>query len=145
MRMDRVIVGETRGGEMADWLLAANSGAEGSATTVHANSPRRALDKVLALALKSESIPGELQLRKEIAFTINLIVQIGFVDGRHVITAIEEISDTIAQTTGQIQTNTIFEFDPVRRMHVAKSRPSDGYIAALASRGVPINNAWFVA
>lgn len=143
MRMDRVIVGETRGGEMADWLLAANSGAEGSATTVHANSPRRALDKVLALALKSDSIPGELQLRKEIAFTISLIVQIGFVDGRHVIKTIEEISDTIAQTTGQIQTNTIFEFDPIRKAHVARSRPSDSYVASLESRGVPVNNAWF--
>lgn len=143
MRMDRVIVGETRGGEMADWLLAANSGAEGSATTVHANSPRRALDKILALATKSDSAPSEYQLRREIAVTIDLIVQINLVDGRHLITAIEEVSDTIAQATGQIQTNTIFAFDKTRGQHVAKARPSEELIAALAQHGVPVDNNWF--
>jgi pilus assembly protein CpaF len=143
MRMDRVIVGETRGGEMADWLLAANSGAEGSATTVHANSARRTLDKILALASKSESGASEGQLRREIASTIDLIVQISLVDGRHLITAIEEVSDTVSQATGAIQTNTIFEFDKVRGQHVAKGRPSDDFIASLAAHGVPVNNAWF--
>jgi pilus assembly protein CpaF len=143
MRMDRVIVGETRGSEMADWLLAANSGAEGSATTVHANSARRALDKILALASKSDSTSSEAQMRREIAQTIDLIVQISLVDGRHLITTIEEVSDTVAQSTGAIQTNTIFEFDRTRGQHIAKGRPSDDFISALASHGVPVNNAWF--
>lgn len=143
MRMDRVIVGETRGGEMADWLIAANSGAEGSATTVHANSPRRAIDKVLALASKSEDATSESQLRREIAATLDLIIQINLVDGRHLITAIEEVSDTVAQATGLIQTNTIFEFDRVQGRHVAKGRPSDDFIANLAHHGVPVNPSWF--
>lgn len=145
MRMDRVIVGETRGGEMADWLIAANSGAEGSATTVHANSPRRAIDKVLALASKSEDATSEAQLRREIAATLDLIVQINLVDGRHLITAIEEVSETVAQATGLIQTNTIFEFDRVQGRHVAKGRPSDDFIANLAHHGVPVNPSWFRA
>lgn len=143
MRMDRVIVGETRGGEMADWLLAANSGAEGSTTTVHANSPRRALDKILSLSTKSMSAPSEQQLRREIAVTVDLIVQIGLIDGRHLITAIEEVSETVSQATSQIQTSTIFEFDRVRGQHISKGRPSDEFIQALAMRGVPVNNNWF--
>jgi pilus assembly protein CpaF len=143
MRMDRVVVGEVRGGEMADWLLAANSGAEGSATTVHANSPRRALDKILALATKSETATSEAQLRREISATISLIVQVGLVENRHMVTAIEEISDTISQATGQIQTNTIFEFDRTRNKMIAKSRPSDEFIASLAAQGIPVNQSWF--
>jgi Flp pilus assembly CpaF family ATPase len=143
MRMDRVIVGETRGREMADWLLAANSGAEGSATTVHANSPRRTLDKMLSLATKAENAPSEPQLRREIAATVELIVQVGLVDGRHLITAIEEVSATVATNTGHIQTNTLFEYDRNLGQHVARNRPSEDFLAGLAERGVPVNNAWF--
>lgn len=143
MRMDRVIVGETRGAEMSDWLIAANSGAEGSATTVHANSPRRALDKILALASKSETATSESQLQKEIAATIDLIVQINLVAGRHLITAIEEISDTVAVATGQIQTNTIFEFDPVEGQHVPRGRPSDEFLGEMEAHDVTVDLSWF--
>lgn len=143
MRMDRVIVGETRGGEMSDWLLAANSGADGSATTVHANSPRRALDKILGLATKGEKTTSELQLRREIAHTISIIVQCGLVDHRHVILGIEEVSKTVSQASGQIQTNTLFEFDKSKGKMVAKSRPSDELLKSLASSGVEVNPNWF--
>jgi pilus assembly protein CpaF len=143
MRMDRVVVGETRGGEMSDWLLAANSGAEGSATTVHANTPRRALDKMLALATKSETATSEAQLRREIASTVSLIVQCGLIDNRHVITAIEEISDTISSATGQIQTNTLFEWDRALNRMVPRNRPSDDFIASLTQQGIPVNQSWF--
>jgi pilus assembly protein CpaF len=143
MRMDRVIVGETRGAEMAEWLLAANSGAEGSATTVHANSARRALDKILSLATKSHTATSEKQLRREIAATINIIVQVGLVDGRHVVTEIEEISDTISATNEQIQTNKIFEYDRTLLKHVVRMRPSDEFINQLNERGVSLNRAWF--
>lgn len=143
MRMDRVVVGETRGGEMSDWLLAANSGAEGSATTVHANTPRRALDKMLALATKSETATSEAQLRREIASTVSLIVQCGLIDNRHVITAVEEISDTISSATGQIQTNTLFEWDRTLNRMVPRNRPSDDFISSLTQQGIPVNQSWF--
>lgn len=39
MRPDRIAVGEVRGGEVADLLAALNTGHDGSAGTVHANSP----------------------------------------------------------------------------------------------------------
>lgn len=39
MRPDRIVVGEVRGGEVVDLLAALNTGHEGGAGTVHANSP----------------------------------------------------------------------------------------------------------
>jgi pilus assembly protein CpaF len=41
MRPDRVVVGEVRGAEVVDLLAALNTGHEGGAATVHANSRRR--------------------------------------------------------------------------------------------------------
>lgn len=143
MRMDRVIVGETRGAELSEWLIAANSGAEGSATTIHAETPRRTLDKMLSLASKAYGSVSEDQLRREIAATVDIIVQVSLVDNRHIVTAVEEVSNTIANQTGQIQTNTIFAFDRSYGAHVVKGRPSDGFIASLAAQGIPISQTWF--
>ena len=143
MRMDRIIVGECRGAEIAEWLIAANSGAEGSATTVHADNPRRALDKILALATKSPTAGSEMTLRREIAATIDIIIQAGLIDGRHVITHIEEISNSVRQDTGVIATTTLFQFDRTKGTHVVSARPSDDLVNTLRQRGVPINPEWF--
>jgi pilus assembly protein CpaF len=143
MRMDRIIVGECRGAEVAEWLIAANSGAEGSATTIHADNPRRALDKILSLATKSPTAGSEMTLRREIAATVDIVVQAGLVDGRHVVTHIEEVSNVVRQDTGVIATTTLFEFNRARGVHEAKARPSDEMVNTLRQRGVPINPAWF--
>ena len=143
MRADRVIVGEVRGSEMAEWLIAANSGAEGSMTTVHANSPRRCLDKILTLATKSLTSTSEAQLRREIAATVDIIVQVGLVDGRHIVTNIEEVSETVVGATGAIQSSPLFEYDRDLGRHVSKGRPSEDLISSLASHGVNVNPAWF--
>src|SRR5205823_15087541 len=54
MRPDRIVVGEVRGAEALDMLMALNTGHEGSLTTVHANSPEDALRRVATPAL----LPG---------------------------------------------------------------------------------------
>ena len=41
MRPDRIIVGESRGGEVLDMLQAMNTGHDGSMSTVHANNHSR--------------------------------------------------------------------------------------------------------
>jgi len=46
MRPDRIVIGECRGGEVLDMLMAMNTGHEGSMTTVHANTPRDALSRI---------------------------------------------------------------------------------------------------
>ena len=51
MRPDRLVVGEVRGAEVADLLAAMNTGHHGSATTVHANSARDAVTRLVGMAL----------------------------------------------------------------------------------------------
>lgn len=51
MRPDRLIVGEVRGREVIDLLTALNTGHEGGAATVHANSAADAPARIAALAL----------------------------------------------------------------------------------------------
>ncbi len=51
MRPDRIVVGEARGAELVDLLAAMNTGHEGCAATVHANSPLDVPARLEALAL----------------------------------------------------------------------------------------------
>ena len=51
MRPDRIIVGESRGGEALDMLQAMNTGHDGSMTTLHANSPRDALRRIETMVM----------------------------------------------------------------------------------------------
>ena len=53
MRPDRIVVGEVRGAETLDMLQAMNTGHEGSLTTIHANSPRDALNRLETMVLMS--------------------------------------------------------------------------------------------
>lgn len=50
MRPDRIVVGEVRGAEVADLLAALNTGHDGGAGTVHANSPAEVPARLEALA-----------------------------------------------------------------------------------------------
>lgn len=143
MRMDRVIVGECRGPEFAEWLVAANSGAEGSMTTLHANDPRQALAKMLSLALKGGTQASERVIQRDIASTVDLIVQASPVDRKHVITSIVEVSSTVGEGGGVIQTNPLFEYERQTNMHRVVGQPSDTMKAWFAQRGVPVNQAWF--
>ena len=50
MRPDRIVVGEARGSEVCDFLTALNTGHDGGAGTVHANSPAELPARMEALA-----------------------------------------------------------------------------------------------
>jgi len=51
MRPDRIVIGEVRGAEALDLLTALNTGHDGALSTVHANSPADALNRLETLAL----------------------------------------------------------------------------------------------
>lgn len=142
MRMDRVIVGECRGAEAAEFLVAANSGAEGSMTTIHADNPRRALDKMLSLATKSPTAASEQTLVREIAQSVDIIVQASLVDGRHVVTHIEEISRTVTGG-GLIATQPLWTYNRATGQHQTQQRPTEELAATMAQRGVPVDPSWF--
>jgi type IV secretion system protein VirB11 len=69
---DRIIIGETRGPEILDIMSAWNTGHEGGAATIHANtaSPRDALERVEDLLLQANLT----NMQRVIGKTINLVV-----------------------------------------------------------------------
>ncbi len=76
MRPHRIVIGEVRGAEALDMLLALNSGHEGSLGTIHANTPTDALTKLVTLArMAPEQLPPPV-LREMVAATIELVVQL---------------------------------------------------------------------
>jgi pilus assembly protein CpaF len=76
MRPDRIIVGECRGAETLEMLQVMNTGHEGALTTIHANSTREALTRMeLLIGLAGIDIPV-WAIRKLIASSINLLVQV---------------------------------------------------------------------
>jgi pilus assembly protein CpaF len=76
MRPTRIIVGEVRGAEALDMLLAMNTGHEGSLTTIHGNSPRDALDRLATLAMMAGERLGSEELARMVSRTIELVVQL---------------------------------------------------------------------
>jgi pilus assembly protein CpaF len=76
MRPDRIIVGESRGGEVFDLLQAMNTGHEGSMTSVHANSPGEALLRLENLYLLSGYDLPLKALRFQISTALDFIIQV---------------------------------------------------------------------
>jgi pilus assembly protein CpaF len=74
MRPDRIVVGEVRGAEALDMLMALNTGHEGSLTTVHANSPPDALRRVETLALMAGVGLPHSAVREQLASALQLVV-----------------------------------------------------------------------
>lgn len=73
MRPDRIIVGEVRGPETLDMLLALNSGAVGM-TSVHANSAREAIRKLTTLPLLAGENLDRRFVASAVASCVDLVV-----------------------------------------------------------------------
>lgn len=92
MRPDRIIVGEVRGKEAFDMLQAMNTGHEGSLTTLHANSPIDALNRLETMVLMSGIEIPIKAIREYIENAIDLIVNVERLsDGRRKVTSISEV------------------------------------------------------
>ena len=74
MRPDRIVVGETRGGECLDMLQAMNTGHDGSLSTAHSNSPRDTLSRLETMVLMSGTTLPSRAIREQISSAIDLIV-----------------------------------------------------------------------
>jgi pilus assembly protein CpaF len=90
MRPDRIYLGEVRGSDVLDLLLALNTGHEGSGGTIHANSPRDVPNRVAALAM-TLGIPREGALAL-FASSIELIIHL---DGKRQGNRISSISQVV--------------------------------------------------
>lgn len=93
MRPDRIIVGETRGGEAYDMIQAMNTGHEGSMTTIHANSPRDALMRLESMINIGVPTMSSLAVKQRMSSALDLIVMVARMDdGSRKITHITEIN-----------------------------------------------------
>jgi type IV secretion system protein VirB11 len=88
LRPDRIILGELRGREAFSFLRAVNTGHPGSITTVHADSPRGALDQIALMALQSGLSLGWAEVAAYVRQVVDVVVQLGRRDGRRVVTGI---------------------------------------------------------
>ncbi len=92
MRPDRIIVGEVRGGEALDLLLAMNTGHDGSMATVHANGPADAVRRLETMALMGGLDIPHQAVRESIAGAIHVVVhQQRWPDGRRRVTDIATV------------------------------------------------------
>lgn len=105
MRTDLLIIGESRGAEFKEFITAANSGMEGSMTTLHANNPKMALQKMTQFVMEAQPQPVRT-INKSIATSIDIIVQLSkSPTGKYKCTAIEEISEILgADESAEIAT-----------------------------------------
>lgn len=89
MRPDRIILGELRGPEALTFLRAVNTGHPGSITTIHADSPKRAVEQLALLILQAGTKLSRQDVQDYVRASIDVFVQLGRLDGARVITSVE--------------------------------------------------------
>ncbi|MET4047746.1 MULTISPECIES: TadA family conjugal transfer-associated ATPase [unclassified Rhodococcus (in: high G+C Gram-positive bacteria)] len=99
MRPDRLVVGEVRGAEVVDLLTALNTGHDGGAGTIHANSPAEVPARLEALAALGGLDRAALHSQLAAAVQVVLHVHRSF-DGRR---RLREIAVVVPDDSGRVQ------------------------------------------
>lgn len=113
MRPDRIIVGEVRDGSAYDMLQAMNTGHDGSMTTVHANDPKGAVDRIVNLMSEVGEVDPTRAL-SIIAGGIDLIVCVDrYEDGSRRVSSIAEVPSRVSEENGQLhlEPKVLWEFE----------------------------------
>lgn len=82
MRPDRIILGELRGSEAFTFLRAVNTGHPGSMTTIHADTPHRAIEQLSLLVLQAGSRLARDDVREYVRASIDLFIQLERREGK---------------------------------------------------------------
>lgn len=77
LRPDRIILGELRGVEAMTFLEAINTGHEGSFTTLHATTARKAVNRLAFLVMRAGMPLALAEIRDYVRESIDVIVQTG--------------------------------------------------------------------
>ena len=108
MRPDRIIVGEVRGKEAFDMLQAMNTGHTGSMTTMHANGPKDAMNRLETMILMAGLEIPIRAIREYIENAIHIVIQISrLADGKR---KIVDISEVVGFQEDEIELKQIFTF-----------------------------------
>ena len=95
LRPDRIVLGELRGRETVSFLRAINTGHPGSFSTVHANSPRGALEQIGLMAMQAQIGLTRHETIDYAASLIDVIVQLKRQDGQRTIAEIAVARDLV--------------------------------------------------
>lgn len=79
---DRLVVGKLRGAEAYNFLEAINTGHPGSISTVHADSPKLALERLALMVMQTGVRLSRQDVIEYASQTIDLIVQVGRRNGK---------------------------------------------------------------
>jgi pilus assembly protein CpaF len=105
----RIIIGEIRGAEAWDLVNSMNSGHPGGMCTIHADSPRKALIKLVNLALQGAPNMTQEYMAELVGETIEMVVQVNrSVDGKRQVTAIAEV---VGRQAGMVVTQDLWRRD----------------------------------
>ena len=88
MRPDRIILGEIRGPEAVTFLRTVNTGHPGSMSTIHADSPERAIDQLALLVLQAGTQMAWDDVIQYVRNSLDYIVQLSRVGGRREIASV---------------------------------------------------------
>jgi pilus assembly protein CpaF len=95
MRPDRIVVGEVRGGEALDMVLAMTTGHDGSLSTIHARSPDAALRRLETLCLMADVGLPHVAVARMVGDAVGLVLQqTRGADGRRRVTAAARVRST---------------------------------------------------
>lgn len=92
MRPDRIVLGEVRGGEAISFLRAVNTGHPGSMSSIHADSPLRAIDQLALLVMQAGTRMGWDDVVHYVRRSIDLVVQLEYRAGRRRIAQVQAIA-----------------------------------------------------
>jgi len=95
LRPDRIVLGDLRGKETVSFLRAINTGHPGSFSTVHANTPRGALDQIALMAMQTGIGLTRTETVEYAASVIDVIVQLERSGGRRRIASIVYARDVV--------------------------------------------------
>jgi len=76
MRPDRLVIGEVRGAEAMDLLIALNTGHRGALSTIHANGPQDAVARLETLALMANLELPHSVVRDQIGRAVDIILHL---------------------------------------------------------------------
>jgi pilus assembly protein CpaF len=110
MRPDRIVIGEVRGPEALDLLVALNTGHSGALSTVHANSPGDAVRRLETLALMAGIGLPHAAVSEQVARGIDLILHMGRdTDGARRALALAAVGEAM----GTVAVREIWRRDPL--------------------------------
>lgn len=92
MRPDRIILGEIRGSEAVTFLRAINTGHPGSISTIHADSPERAIDQLALLVMETGTRMGWDDVVRYVRRSLDFVVQLQRTNGARSLYAVMALS-----------------------------------------------------